>query len=425
MDIEQAIRIAVTTGNNQKSTRDISSGFLRYAAERRPGWNIRFFPGSATATRDAWRRNVSPWKPDCVAFVSIQWMKFLPPLPRTCKLAAVSSGIAESDRVLPGRTRLVGIDDAAVARAAAALLMRRGLTHFAFVHADSPVEKARSRMRGAAFAACVGDCGYDCVECGLSGDAQSGDWTERLSALTREISALPKPCGVMAYSDNVARLVIDACNYALVSIPKQVQIVGVDNQDDICLNVRPRLTSVEPDFEGVGYELARQVDEMFGPGGARVPSTGETVRPLRPASGQAPGTVLLGMRTLVERETTLDLSGAARLATAAERIIEESACGGIGGESPRGLTPGALAKALHVSRRLLELRFREVRGEGVAAAIRRRKLDEVRRLLRETDQPIGEICAICGFPVQTHLNALFRQAVGCTPGEWRRREASG
>jgi len=398
MDKEYATRIAVTTGNNQKSTRDITSGFLRYAAEARPGWDIRFFPGSMTSTREAWRRNVSPWKPDCVVFASIQWAKFVPPLPRSCKIAAVSSGMAEYDSILPRRTLFVGIDDGAVSREAASLLMRRGLTHFAFIHADANVESARSHIRAAAFAAALRGAGFGCTECGLPGAARPGDWTERLSSLTREISALPKPCGVMAYSDTVARLAIDACNYALVSIPKQVQIVGVDNQDDICLNVRPRLTSIEPDFEGAGYELARQVDV--------------------PAATR--GAVLLGVRRLVERETTLDLSGAARLATAAERIIGESACGGIGEDAPRGLTPAALAKALRVSRRLLELRFREVRGEGVAEAIRRRKLDEVRRLLRETDLPVWEIGINCGFPVQSYLNAIFRKAYGCTPGEWRR-----
>ena len=54
----------------------------------------------------------------------------------------------------------------------------------------------------------------------------------------------------------------------------------------------------------------------------------------------------------------------------------------------------SLANALHVSRSLLKIRFHTVREEGVAAAIRRRKLEEVCRLLRETDLPIDEIAAL-------------------------------
>ena len=65
------------------------------------------------------------------------------------------------------------------------------------------------------------------------------------------------------------------------------------------------------------------------------------------------------------------------------------------------------------------MRFSKVREEGVAVAIRRRKLEEVCRLLRETDLPIGEIAARCGFPVQTHLNAVFRRTYGTTLRAYR------
>ena len=79
----------------------------------------------------------------------------------------------------------------------------------------------------------------------------------------------------------------------------------------------------------------------------------------------------------------------------------------------------SLATALHVSRSLLEMRFSKVREEGVAAAIRRRKMEEVCRMLKETDLPIGEIAYRCGFPVQTHLNALFRRMFGTSLRAYR------
>jgi hypothetical protein len=68
---------------------------------------------------------------------------------------------------------------------------------------------------------------------------------------------------------------------------------------------------------------------------------------------------------------------------------------------------------------ILKIRFRKVREEGVAAVIRRRKLEEVCHMLRETDLPIGEIAARCGFPVPTHLNALFRRTFGTTLRAYR------
>jgi LacI family transcriptional regulator len=173
----------------------------------------------------------------------------------------------------------------------------------------------------------------------------------------------------------------------------------VDDQQEICENVRPRLTSIEPDFEGIGYLLAQRMDELL-------------------TTGKAKKTSICGVRRIVERETTRDLSGAARLVTAAEKYINANACQGLP-PSPKGLVPSALAAALKVSRRYLEIRFKKVKGEGIAEAIRRRKLEEVCRMLKETDLPIGEIATRCGFPVPTHLNALFRRTFGTTLRAYR------
>ena len=40
-------------------------------------------------------------------------------------------------------------------------------------------------------------------------------------------------------------------------------------------------------------------------------------------------------------------------------------------------------------------------------------------MLKETDLPIGEIATRCGFPVQTHLNAIFRRIYGTTLRAYR------
>ena len=207
----------------------------------------------------------------------------------------------------------------------------------------------------------------------------------------------------MAYNDRVAREIIDACNYAKLRIPEQIQIIGVDNQEDICENIRPRLTSIEPDFFGVGRLAAQKMEELF-------------------AKGQTQNHMMCGVQRIAERDTTRDLSGTARLVTSAEKLIRSYACQGLP-SSPKGLTVQSLATALHVSRSLLEMRFSKVRGEGVAAAIRRRKLEEVCRMLKETNLPIGEIAPRCGFPVPTHLNALFRRTFGTTLRAYRHSPA--
>ena len=40
-------------------------------------------------------------------------------------------------------------------------------------------------------------------------------------------------------------------------------------------------------------------------------------------------------------------------------------------------------------------------------------------MLTDTNLPIGEIADRCGFPAQTHLNALFRRTFGITLRAYR------
>ncbi len=400
MNKKGTFQIAIMADEYVKAVKDLTSGLLRYKAEAKPLWNIKFFTPTETQTARDWRQNVIEWRPDGLVVSGWKARAYLSghssAISRKCKIVFFASGDPELDGQMPPRTVFVGVDDAAIVEAAFNLMKKRGLESVAFVHTAEATDILRSRRRAAALRRMADKAGFTFTECGACRD---DNWTSRLTSLADELTALPTPCGVMAYNDRCAREVIDACNLAGLSIPSQIQVVGVDDQQEICENVRPRLTSIEPDFEGVGYLLAQRMDELL-------------------TTGKAKKTSICGVKRIVERETTRDLSGAARLVTAAEKFIYANACPGLP-PSPKGLVPSALAAALKVSRRYLEIRFKEVKGEGIAEAIRRHKLEEVCRMLKETDLPIGEIATRCGFPVQTHLNAIFRRTYGTTLRAYR------
>ncbi len=390
MDDKPRAKIAVTTGDNVKATRDRCTGILRYMAERGLKWDVRFFNRSETA---AWRDSTRHWKPDGVIVNALGGFnqEVFKSLRHVRHIVAFLFNDARWDGPLPRRTVRVSVDNRAVAGAAFDLLWRRGLRHFAYVQPHiSATDSVNSGKRAARLQALAREAGATFALCGAAQPAD--EWSDRLADVAGELSALPLPCGVVAYNDAHAREIIDACNLGGLRIPEHVQIVGVDNDEPLCENVRPRLSSVEPDFYGAGCIMAQRMHELL-------------------EGGEAPKDTSLGVKRVAERDTTRDLSGTARLVTAAEKIIHSRAC--------ENLTPDALAAALHVSRRLLELRFRSVRDEGVAEAIRKEKLSEVCRQLKETDRPVGEIAANCGFPVQTHLNALFRKTFGMTPRDFR------
>ena len=70
------------------------------------------------------------------------------------------------------------------------------------------------------------------------------------------------------------------------------------------------------------------------------------------------------------------------------------------------------------------LRFRELRGETVASAIRARRFAEARRLLENPDFPVEEVVHASGFGSPGALRRVFLAETGLTPGSWRSRHAT-
>ena len=311
MSKKGTFHIAIIIGNYVKAVKDLTSGFLRYKAEAKLLWNIKFFTPTETQTARDWQQNIIEWRPDGIVVAGIKATSYLAGHPsaisRKCKIVCMAGDDLKLDGQMPPRSVFVNVDDTDIVESAFNLVKKRGLESFAFVHTTEASEVLRSSRRAAALRRMADKAGFACTECGACRD---DNWTSRLTSLADELAALPTPCGVMAYNDRCAREVIDACNLAGLSIPSQIQVVGVDDQQEICENVRPRLTSIEPDFEGVGYLLAQRMDELL-------------------TTGKAKKISICGVKRIVERETTRDLSGAARLVTAAEKLINENACQGL------------------------------------------------------------------------------------------------
>ena len=72
-----------------------------------------------------------------------------------------------------------------------------------------------------------------------------------------------------------------------------------------------------------------------------------------------------------------------------------------------------------MSRSLLELRFRELQDESVYEAMLRIRLEEVKRRLRHTNDPISEITADCGWENPTPPKTLFKKRFGVSMRDYR------
>ena len=83
------------------------------------------------------------------------------------------------------------------------------------------------------------------------------------------------------------------------------------------------------------------------------------------------------------------------------------------------LTLGQLAGMCALSEYHFARMFRESFGLPPHQYVLARRMEQARRLLRMTEQPLGEIALACGFASASHFSNRFRQMMGATPGDYR------
>ncbi len=79
-----------------------------------------------------------------------------------------------------------------------------------------------------------------------------------------------------------------------------------------------------------------------------------------------------------------------------------------------------MARDLGYTRAYLCTRFKQEAGISLTRYVQQEKVAEAKRLLRFTDQELGEIAALLGFSSQSHFQTVFKQITGETPMAYRR-----
>ena len=262
---------------------------------------------------------------------------------------------------------------------------------YAFVHNPSVMQWSIDRCR--AFRETLRDNGFWCHE------FKTPDGLQKLQ----------RPVGVFAANDDRGYDVIEFCHAHRIRVPEDAAVLGINNDTLICENCHPQLSSIQPDFEQEGYLAAETLSKMM-----RKPYR---PRPrglalARSACEDASRTVFVGVKAVVRRESTAELSTSGKLVQKALAYIRKNAL--------RGISVEDVVAHLKVSRRLADLRFRELQHTSIGQEIARIRLAEVQRLLRSTKEPIDSIAARCGYENPNYLKNLFRKRFSMSMREFRK-----
>ena len=85
----------------------------------------------------------------------------------------------------------------------------------------------------------------------------------------------------------------------------------------------------------------------------------------------------------------------------------------------KGIGVADVVAHLKVSRRLADLRFREIEDRTIAGTIEARRLENAERLLRDTQLSIRRIASECGYSSANTFGIAFRRRYGLSPQKWR------
>jgi LacI family transcriptional regulator len=226
----------------------------------------------------------------------------------------------------------------------------------------------------------------------IEGNAEG--WEEFILQLRKWIKGLQPPVGIHATSDINCRYLIEICKSLELKIPHDLAIVGSGNEPLICSSPYPSLTSIDKNFEEVGYQAAMLLDEMM--------KSGKRSKEAKYCQPQG----------IVPRQSTDSYASDHPKVALALRYIAESA--------NRRIKVNDVVNAVATNRRTLERNFREFTGRTISHEISRMRIERAKRLMTESDHSFKELAAELGYRNSDHFYKSFLRAEGQTPSSFRK-----
>lgn len=275
---------------------------------------------------------------------------------------------------------ILGSDDETIGLRAADLLIKNGLTQFAYVPWSAPARWSESRGRN--FIKSVEDKGFKATA---------------LTEISAEaLQALPKPCGIFCANDIRARQVILECGRAGIPVPKDIQVLGVDDNEFLCDNTDPSISSVLPEFDRGGFISADWLSKQFD-------------KPCE--TPEHPDLLVFPCIAVIERLSTCGVNATMRYVDVAKTFIRKNGL--------KDVSVKDVAGAAGVSVSLLQRDYPKITGRTMVEDLIQVRLNEAKRLLRKTTMPIESIHDLCGFKSSSYLKNLFKRRTGKTMSAYR------
>jgi LacI family transcriptional regulator len=296
----------------------------------------------------------------------------------------------------PARHLLPGVfpDSTETGRLVAEHLLARGFRTFATLTSPKNVD---NELEVAEFTRLVRAAGFGCSSAYIPQDPHRdlAHWRTTVQLIDRAMSQWSLPVGVYVGQEVCGRLVVQLSQRRGWCVPRDIAIIAGKNQETLCEQPRPSLTSIEIGYNRIGYAAAELLDRLM--------------------QGHEPpaGPIRMPPHGLVVREST-DFF-------AVDNDVVAAALAYIGASCHRHIGPDDVARAVGAGTRTLQNYFRKTLKRPIATEIRRVRLERAKRELAQSDRGLAGIARDVGFGTIQRLYEVFRRELGMSPGEYRKQ----
>lgn len=290
-------------------------------------------------------------------------------------------------------------DNAKIGELVAREMIGRGFRHLASFLTRDPV-MSNAQGRDAAFEAAAREAGCDFHRF-THGRRTAQRWAlmDQLADLGEWLAAVDKPVAVLASDDEHGWRVLAAAREAGLTVPSEVAVVGVENDEAFCEFCDPPLASVDVNQPGIGEQAAGLMRRLLA--GEPAPTQPILVTP-----------VGLVWRRSCDAQVVADPQVTQMLSYIHEHL-------------ENGIRAGDVAEAFEMSARTLDRRMRAALDKPPGEVIRQARLERALRLLRTTPGPMIDIAVACGYGHLSQFSRDIKRMTGQTPTQHREAEASG
>lgn len=369
--------VAVFIESSTQFGRGLLHGIGRYA--QLANWCLHYEQGGLSRVEPDWLRD---WKGDGV-ITRAREQKHSQELARR---GVAVIGWPTNDSVAED---IPNIDEEAIGTLAAQYFLDKGFRRFAYI-GHGNMEWSRQRERS--FQGALKEAGHG--PAAIRHTPLGGSRSENMREDDRHfLHALPTPCAVFCVTDQRGTQILGTARGCGRVVPHQLSILGVDNDPLLCQLAHPALSSIDTGPEVVGRALANRLDRLMS---GKDPEEPRKIRPVG----------------IVERASTASEAVDDPHLVQALAFVTRSA--------GKRITIDEVAHASGISRRALEYRFRDQLQTTIAAYLRQRMVEGIKKCLLETDFPLSKIAEIQGIDRLQTLHEVFHKAEGCSPARYRR-----